>query len=56
MSAIVPYDEQDEFPTGFTIVGHVGTRCLQFSFTMLHSIDFRKRISIFGSNTCHINT
>jgi tRNA (guanine37-N1)-methyltransferase len=39
MSAIVPYDKQDEFPTGFTIVGHVGTRFLRFPFTMLHSTE-----------------
>lgn len=24
MSAILPEEEQDEFPTGFSIVGHVG--------------------------------
>ena len=24
MSAILPEDEQDEFPSGFSIVGHVG--------------------------------
>ena len=25
MSAILPEEEQDEYPTGFSIVGHVGT-------------------------------
>lgn len=35
MSAIVPYDEQDEFPTGFNIVGHVGTRFLRPLFILL---------------------
>jgi hypothetical protein len=25
MSAILPEEEQNEYPTGFSIVGHVGT-------------------------------
>ena len=28
MSAILPEAEQDEFPTGFSIVGHVGASVL----------------------------
>ena len=26
MTAILPEEEQEELPTGFTIVGHVGTK------------------------------
>lgn len=29
MSAILPEEEQDEFPTGFSIVGHVGAFCVR---------------------------
>ncbi len=32
MSAIVPEDEQDDFPAGFNTVGHVGTGFLLFPF------------------------
>ena len=31
MSAILPEAEQDEFPTGFSIVGHVGASVVPFS-------------------------
>ena len=30
MSAILPEAEQDEFPTGFSIVGHVGASVIRF--------------------------
>lgn len=30
MSALLPEAEQDEFPTGFSIVGHVGASAVPF--------------------------
>ena len=38
MSAILPNDEQEELPSGFTIVGHVGTGilCLFLRFVPVH--------------------